>query len=404
MRVLFLNPAGCIGGAERVLLGIGRALQADGTVAVRLLTTSDGPLVDDARRLGIGVDVVPIPPALARLGEQSFAGRAAWAAGFRAPLAAPYLLRLRRAIAAWRPDVLHTNGLKAHLLGALTRPGGARLVWHLHDYVSSRPFTGRLLRGCARRCDTAFAVSEDVAADARAFLPRVPLVTIENGVDLARFAVAGPRTRLDPDAALTPPGTIRVGLVATYARWKGHDVFLRALARLRHLPIRAYIIGGPIYETDSSQWTRAELRALAAATGVADRVRFLDFAHDVAPVMRALDVVVHASTSREPFGLVIAEAMSTGRAVIASRAGGAAALVTDGADGLLHDPADDAGLAVAIARLAADAADRHRLGAAARATAERRFDDARAAAAVLASYRHLLRNTHRQASTAGAVA
>ena len=90
--------------------------------------------------------------------------------------------------------------------------------------------------------------------------------------------------------------------------------------------------------------------------------------------MRALDVVVHASTQPEPFGLVIAEGQAAARAVIVSAAGGAEELVTDGVDALTHAPGDAGGLARAIERLANDRALRTRLGLAARQSAVRRFD------------------------------
>ena len=54
--------------------------------------------------------------------------------------------------------------------------------------------------------------------------------------------------------------------------------------------------------------------------------------------MRALDIVVHASTEPEPFGLTIAEGMASGRAVIVSAAGGAAEIVQDGVDALTCAP------------------------------------------------------------------
>src|SRR5205085_8086358 len=133
------------------------------------------------------------------------------------------------------------------------------------------------------------------------------------------------------------PGTLRVGLVATYARWKGQEVFLDAAGRLAagrpELPVRFYVVGGPVYQTRGSQFSEGELRRLAAQRGLADRVGFVGFREDTAPVYRALDVVVHASTRPEPFGLTVVEAMACGRPVIVSRAGGAAELFTPGYDG-----------------------------------------------------------------------
>jgi glycosyltransferase involved in cell wall biosynthesis len=81
--------------------------------------------------------------------------------------------------------------------------------------------------------------------------------------------------------------------------------------------------------------------------------------------LRALDVVVHASTSPEPFGLVIAEAMACERPVIVSVAGGAAEIVTLGVDALGHHPGDAEGLAARMTELAIDPALRRRLGSAA---------------------------------------
>jgi glycosyltransferase involved in cell wall biosynthesis len=164
-------------------------------------------------------------------------------------------------------------------------------------------------------------------------------------------------------------------LLATFARWKGHETFLRALQQTAS-SVRAYVIGGPVYDTSGSQFTTDELASHAAALGVSDRVGFTGFVERPAAALRALDVVVHASTEPEPFGLVIAEGMACGRAVVISRAGGAAELVRSGEDAVAVDPGDAASLAHAINRCAADSALRARLGAAARCTAVRRFDPA----------------------------
>jgi glycosyltransferase involved in cell wall biosynthesis len=132
-----------------------------------------------------------------------------------------------------------------------------------------------------------------------------------------------------------------------------------------------------------------DLRHLLAENGLADRVGITGFVDQPADAMRALDVVVHASTRPEPFGLVIAEAMACGRAVVATAAGGAAEIVSDGVDALAVPPGDAGALAAAIRRLVESPELRARLGAAGRETAERRFDRARLAAEVAPIYRAL---------------
>src|SRR4029079_5315605 len=109
--------------------------------------------------------------------------------------------------------------------------------------------------------------------------PRAPVVPIYNAVDLDACSPQGDRLDLDRLAQMpqAPDGTIRVGLVATFARWKGHETFLRALQRLAASGVRGYVIGGPLYDTAGSQHTLDELRAMAASLGLHDRVGFTGF-------------------------------------------------------------------------------------------------------------------------------
>jgi glycosyltransferase involved in cell wall biosynthesis len=210
-----------------------------------------------------------------------------------------------------------------------------------------------------------------------------------NAVDLARFSPTGDVADLDALAGLPPASreSLRVGLLATFARWKGHETFLRALASMpSDVSVRGYVIGGPVYQTDGSQYTIDELRASAARLGLGDRVGFTGFVERADTALRALDLVVHASTSPEPFGLVIAEAMACGRAVIVSAAAGAVELVTPDVDALTYTPGDADGLSRAIAMLARDAAKRAALGRAARRTAEHRFDRTRLATELMNIY------------------
>jgi glycosyltransferase involved in cell wall biosynthesis len=159
------------------------------------------------------------------------------------------------------------------------------------------------------------------------------------------------------------------------AVWKGHETFLRAIALLpRQLSLRGYVIGGGIYQTSGSEQSPEKLHSLAAALGISERLGFTGFLDQPAAAIRALDIVVHASTRPEPFGRVIVEAMGCGRAVITTATGGAAELITPGENALEFRAGDSAHLAQRILQLAQNPQLRARLGAAGRETALKNFD------------------------------
>jgi glycosyltransferase involved in cell wall biosynthesis len=394
VRIVYLNPCGRLGGAEtslRELLASVRAAEPEWELW--LVLGEDGPLADQAREIGVKVIVLEFPPALARLGDAGSRFWATLASLLKAVWATSlYSRRLARTIRLIAPEIIHTNGFKMHLLGAWVRSRHTPLVWHIHDYVQSRRLVSRLLRLFGGACTLAITNSRSVAADLNALLPNLNVVTIYNAVDLKRFAPAGNKLDLDQLAGLSPAaqGTVRVGLVATLARWKGHRIFLEALSRVSPgMPIRGYVIGGPIYQTDGSQWSLEELQQEADRLGLAGTVGFTGFVEDAAAAMRSLDIVVHASTDPEPFGMVIIEAMACEKALIASQAGGASELIIDGEDALAHPPGDAEALAEQIRRLAGDLELRQRLGKAGRAKTEGLYHGARLANELLSAYRGL---------------
>ena len=305
MKILYLNPSGIFGGAEQSLLDIiASVAAARPDWSLSLIAGGDGPLIERAREMGLAATVAPFPKSLAQIGDAGADGPAGAQIGkfslaaSMARAATPtvfYARALRRKINALSPTVIHTNGFKMHLLGAWAAGGKTPVIWHVHDYVSMRPVMARLMRLQAHRCAAAIANSNSVAEDLRAtFLNqsgagrrarrRFDITTIYNAVNLDRFKPDGNVAPLDELSGLppAPAGTIRVGLVATFARWKGHEVFLRALAALpATVLVRGYIIGAPVYQTRGSQYSMAELRAMASQLGLAGRVGFTGFVDDV---------------------------------------------------------------------------------------------------------------------------
>lgn len=403
MRVVFVTPVGVLGGGERSLLDLLAALpSARPGIDRHVIVCGDGPLIEAARALGATAEPLPMPRALASLGDSGLRDRGKLRAGLALAgrglaggwAVLRFLNTLRARLTALEPTVIHSNGIKAHLATSYAAPRGVPLVWHVRDYLGARPLVGKALRRRSHRARAAIAISQSVDRDVRDVLPALPTHVIYNAIDVDRFSPgAGNPEALDAAGGLPvpAPGTLGVGLIATYARWKGQDVFLEAVARLpRELNCRYHIIGGPLYQTAGSQFDRAELEALARRLGVADRVGFVPFQDDPASAFRALDIVVHASTRPEPFGRTIAEAMACGKAVLVSRAGGAAELFREGIDAIGIEPGSAESLAAKLAALIADPEARRRLGVNARAAAVERFSRDRLGREVAALYQSLI--------------
>ena len=120
---------------------------------------------------------------------------------------------------------------------------------------------------------------------------------------------------------------------------KAHDVAIAALAQVPDAWL--WIAGvGP---------QAARLRAMAEALGVADRVRFLGWRSDASALYRTADLCVFPSR-QEPLGNVVIQAWAHGLPIVAAASQGPAALIRDGADGLLVPVDDAAALAEAIRR------------------------------------------------------
>ncbi len=350
-----------------------RRLRPDWTLTV--IAGDSGPLLNSVRALGCHAESLPLPEQLKALGDWGAVGKLsmAWQLAASLPKVLQYRAVLRRKLRALQPGLVQTNGFKMHVLGAMACPSTARLIWHVHDFVSNRVAMKTLLRRFAGRPESVVAISETVASDLRHTLgAHANVHTILNSVDLSRRPV--------PTAT---NGPIRIGLVATFARWKGHRDFIAALALLpKNLDWRGYIVGGEVYARTASQYTESELRTVAEALGLMEKVEFTGFLPDPAPFIDALDIVVHASTEPEPFGLVIAEGMAAGRAVVTT----SDSLVTHRENGFVFASGSPAALAQALEELARDPALRLRLGNAARQTAEQRFQPERMARQFLELY------------------
>jgi glycosyltransferase involved in cell wall biosynthesis len=368
---LFVAPSSSLGGAERVLIENLKFLKKQKSLCPELLAIENGPLVECVHNLGIPVHLLVLNNSVLRIGDSPARNENKFIFLFTWIMAIPFVLwtviRWRFFIKKHNPSVIHSNGFKTHLLLAWSVPRNIPIYWHLHDFIGDRPLMKRLLKSAWRPGIEALGISQAVAEDFCKLLPNCPTNIWYNSIDCDKFKPGSHNGNwLDLTAGLTEGFQgLRIGLVATYARWKGHEVFLEScsLLTLKYRDIiRFYIVGGPVYQTTGSQWSRCELEKTIHIKGLDGKVGLVPFQKDTSKVYKSLDIVIHASTRREPFGLVIGEAMACGKPVVAALHGGAAEIGRNGIDCIGHKPGCSDSLAAAIEELIQKKSKRDILG------------------------------------------
>lgn len=286
------------------------------------------------------------------------------------------LVRLLRRV---RPKIVHTHTAKAGALGRLAAvfAGVPVRVHTFHGHVFRGYFSpGRsrifieIERLLARLTTCIIAVSPGQAEElsrryricARERIRVVPL-----GLELERFRPE--RNREAGEAFRREIGAGRSAVVTIVGRLepiKNHDMFLAVAAALvrEGRDVVFAVVGGGSEE--------ARLRRVAEGLGIGGRVRFLGWRTDVERVYAGSDVVVLASRN-EGTPVSVIEALSSGRAVVATDAGGVREVLQDGRLGVIVGVDDVAAMAAAVGDLLDHPEARERLGSAGAAVAPVRY-------------------------------
>jgi glycosyltransferase involved in cell wall biosynthesis len=173
-------------------------------------------------------------------------------------------------------------------------------------------------------------------------------------------------------------GQILVGIIGRIDWWKGHEYFLEAMAKaIKQIPDLRGIIIGEMVEIpgciNRNQRYYKKVKKLAKALDLSDKIIFAGFRNDVPRIIGALDVIVHASSIPEPFGLVIIEGMAAGKPVVATAAGGALEIIEDGVNGLLVPCRDSKAMSRAILHVISNPDRAWQIGMAARKRVAEKF-------------------------------
>jgi glycosyltransferase involved in cell wall biosynthesis len=289
---------------------------------------------------------------------------------------------LRRVLRDRAVDVVHAHQTHDHWLAALARARtGVRLVRTVHHRRAVHD--GRAARWVLQRADAVIAVSEGIAARLRAAgVPDTRVTLVPGAVDVERFRPSADGRPLRAELGLGEAPV--AGCVARMVPGRGHDVLLRAMARLRQrMPeARLVLVGRGEH--------RPALEALVGELGLESTVVFAGYrGEDLPATLAALDCLVLLGTGSEESCRAVLEGMAVGRPVVAAPVGALPEIVVEGETGWLVEAAPEP-VAAALEAALRDRARSRLVGAAGRRRVEALYTPARRAALVETVYAQVL--------------
>ena len=240
--------------------------------------------------------------------------------------------------------------------------GSDVLLLHTNDSVWQW-----IVRRIIRKADWILAHSASLLSDARSKVGE-----LRENCSYLHYGVECRRLRETAETAMAsapiPDGDYILTVAKLYPR-KGLDVLLRAIRRLKLSDCRyRFVVVGDGPE-------EGRLKSMAKELDIESIVLFLgDIQNDTVPALFKHCAFFALSSRAEPFGIVLLEAMTFGKAIVATTAGGIPEFIQDGHNGLLVAVEDSHALAEKIDRLLRDKDLRERIGRNGRMVVEAQYD------------------------------
>lgn len=317
IRILAVSPVAEAGGAEVLLVDILSGLRQRG-VDVTLFAFGEGPLIPLAKSRDLAVTTA---------GQLSFRKVASVARG---------AIRLRQAIRDEKPTILHASHPKGQLIGRIAAAGmPVSYTTQLYEGPSRSSVSCRV---ASRLRSHRFAITDETAVAYATRYSSIRPEVIYPGTD-----IRGVRARAEAGDGLREWARLEAGdgagrrvlMAGRLQRFKGPFDFIEAAEQvLRAEPRSVFLIAGP--DSPIEPELRGELQVEIARRGLERRVALTGqvSSADLAALMATATLFVHPSV-REPFGLVLVEAMSLRTPVIAYAADGPRRILAHGGGALV---------------------------------------------------------------------
>lgn len=269
-------------------------------------------------------------------------------------------LRCALYLRANRVDLVHLNNtiIRNHhwMLGATL--AGAKCISHergINERISR--FSHLMTKTLAGVICISRAVRDNLVKEG---IDEKKLVVVHNALEVSRVHV-----KVDPQEIRRrhriDSASLIIGMVGNIKEWKGQDVVIRATARLRERwpGVRCLLVGDTALE---DKYYEERARTLVSELGVEANIIFTGYQANSVDYMNAMDVVIHASITPEPFGRVLLEAMALKKPLVGANAGAVPEIIRHGETGMLSTPGDDQMLARYVEELLQNPARAHAMG------------------------------------------
>ncbi len=284
--------------------------------------------------------------------------------------------RLRQALEALAPDIVHTHLIHADLYGTIAAKwSGLPVISSRHndDAFRYRAPVRLINRTLWRMTSAGIAISDaikDFSIKIEGASPK-QMHRIHYGLDTSIRALDRTAMKKKLIAELKLPSDSQfIGMVCRLIEQKGVRYGLEAFIQIaENFPMAHLLVAG-------EGLLQPELEARSKAVGFSNRIHFLGWRSDAAALMAALDILL-APSLWEGFGLVLLEAMAQQTPIVASKVSAIPEVVIDRETGLLVEPHDVNRLKDALSELLKDAALRQHMGLMGRDRLETAFNAAR---------------------------
>jgi|GEM_PF-401180 len=397
LRVCYLDHTAKLSGGE---IALARLLETIDRKAIDpwVILAEDGSLAERLRAIGIRVDVVPLSDTVLDVRKDSVQSGIFSKVGLILQVLA-YGFKVAALIRTQPVDIIHTNSLKSDIYGILvSRLCRVPLIWHIRDHIDVTylpSFAVKMMRFLAARVPAFVIANSQSTLDQLHLAVAKPGAVVPSGVDpQGEVVYDGIASGIPPVASDTlVTGPLRIAIVGRLAGWKGQHIFLEAASKLVEAGIDAQflIAGTAMFGEDSYV---AELHSQVDRLGLQGKVQFLGHVDPIEAFLPTVSILVHASTSPEPFGQVVIEGMAAGIPVVATDGGGVKETVVHGETGLLVPMGNAEALADALRMLIDRPELRAKLSTKGRQRVLRHFTASITARKVERVYREVLTLSH----------